>query len=304
MVGHSRRVKVWSSLILLSISSLSPTNVMATLLVDAVRNDNLKALENTISAYKELQSPDPDIQRNREKEFITEINEALVVASGEGNTRAVTALLSHGADVNYESQSERISPLFSAAQRGHIDTVQLLLQRNANPDQKTGSIKRKDALLEDEHNSDQDMTPLFIATKLGHSQVVDHLLQAGADPNEKWQEQTPLISALLYDNTAIAEALVKSSKLVIGQERAAVSNLNKSEALKNQIVAKIDELYKKNKVSPINPGMIARALGFFTGQQTLPFRPEEISNISSSIRSRQNSINSDERDTDEGVPAN
>src|SRR5712691_8424488 len=54
-----------------------------------------------------------------------DINEALVITAGKGNTSAVRTLLKRGADVNTVSYSTYfgITALGSAAYEGHLDTV-------------------------------------------------------------------------------------------------------------------------------------------------------------------------------------
>jgi ankyrin repeat protein len=57
-----------------------------------------------------------------------------------------------------------MSPLYAAAQGGHLDAVKLLVKRGANIHQAT----------------DQGVTPLHKAALYGHQEIVDYLMSKGA----------------------------------------------------------------------------------------------------------------------------
>jgi ankyrin repeat protein len=58
----------------------------------------------------------------------------LIAAAFEGSTKCIAVLLSHGADVNLVAASETgsASPLFAAAQKGHVAVCRQLLEAGAN----------------------------------------------------------------------------------------------------------------------------------------------------------------------------
>jgi ankyrin repeat protein len=55
----------------------------------------------------------------------------LWIASQEGHTQIVQALLALGANIEAQDPSDGRTALFQAAQEGHADVVQLLLEHGA-----------------------------------------------------------------------------------------------------------------------------------------------------------------------------
>jgi ankyrin repeat protein len=95
---------------------------------------------------------------------------ALMVASSEGYTNIVNALLKSGAEVNKQN-SDGWSALMIAARNGHINIVQALLNAGASVHLKT---KGHDKYY---------WTALHTAVLGGHTDVVRLLLKNGADIN-------------------------------------------------------------------------------------------------------------------------
>jgi len=91
----------------------------------------------------------------------------LLVAAHSGAAKCVAVLLSHGADVNTtgETEGKLWSPLFIAAQEGHVAVCRQLIDAGAALD------------FRDEHQR----TPLHAAAVNGHVGVVASLIQRGAD---------------------------------------------------------------------------------------------------------------------------
>ena len=100
--------------------------------------------------------------------FMTEINQSpLLLAAENGHKDAVQLLIDRGAEPNRADQYGN-TPLHNAALEGHKDVVQLLLDRGAEPNM-----------------ADQDgRTPLHLAAYGGHKDVVQLLLDRGAEPNK------------------------------------------------------------------------------------------------------------------------
>eukprot|EP01059_Diplonema_ambulator_P037004 TRINITY_DN9570_c0_g2_i3.p1 TRINITY_DN9570_c0_g2~~TRINITY_DN9570_c0_g2_i3.p1 ORF type:complete len:583 (+),score=114.77 TRINITY_DN9570_c0_g2_i3:231-1979(+) len=90
----------------------------------------------------------------------------LYVAAQNGHPEVVECLLQNNADPN-QSKDSGATPLFISAQQGNLAIVNILLGAGADPDQctKTG------------------VTPLMIASYQGHAHIVRALMSAGADPD-------------------------------------------------------------------------------------------------------------------------
>lgn len=102
----------------------------------------------------------------------------------------VTALLAAGADPDINGGVT--TPLSEAAARGSVATVELLLQRGADPNLGDAT----------------DSTPLMAASKRGDIAIVNALLAAGADPNRRSSlGSTALALARAANRDDIATAL-------------------------------------------------------------------------------------------------
>lgn len=62
---------------------------------------------------------------------MAELNDALFDASAAGSLPEVTRLLGEGAEAFYQKEETGCSVLMAAAGQGHLEVVQLLLQRGA-----------------------------------------------------------------------------------------------------------------------------------------------------------------------------
>lgn len=102
---------------------------------------------------------------------------ALGVAAEAGSTSCVSLLLDRGAKVNEEENEEHpATPLWTAASRGHLDTVRTLFNGGARletSDTKTSS----------------SVTPFWIAALEGHNDVAAYLLKVGAQLEVRAMDQ-------------------------------------------------------------------------------------------------------------------
>ena len=91
----------------------------------------------------------------------------LLEASRSGDLNAVQEMIIQGANVN-EARGDGITALHAAAERGHRDVTERLLEAGAavDPETRIGSYK-----------------PLHLAAQSAHLEVAEQLLAAGADPN-------------------------------------------------------------------------------------------------------------------------
>ena len=117
----------------------------------------------------------------------------LIIAAGNGQVNTVNALLEGNAEVNAALKDGRTA-LFLAAINGHSDIVRALLEKNADADKATS----------------EGITPLFIAAQRGHSEVVKILLEMGADPNKATSEGiTPLFIAAQKGHSEVVKILLE-----------------------------------------------------------------------------------------------
>ena len=92
-----------------------------------------------------------------------ELNEALLLASKEGNLEAVQSLIEQGADVNVKDK-EGATPLMRSVSRDYNAIVTLLIEKGADVNAK----------------NDWDYTPLKYSTKLNLKNMEQLLRDAGA----------------------------------------------------------------------------------------------------------------------------
>lgn len=170
----------------------------------------------TVSARVFMPSATPTMRQRGSRAFA----DALLDAADCGDVSAVRALLDEGADVHNEGT------LIMAAQNGHDDVVQLLLDRAANPDLSThngvtalsqaamnGHAKVVEALLAKgarvEARLADGATPLLLAAQNGHLWAVQALLDRGADVHARTSDGgTPLIQASHKRHNEIVRVLL------------------------------------------------------------------------------------------------
>jgi ankyrin repeat protein len=119
---------------------------------------------------------------------------SLMFASRYGFTQIAELLIKAGADVNAIPNDETRKPaLIAAVEKGHLDTVALLLRHGAD-------IKATDSL---------GFDALYSAAIDGNKQIVELLLQKGANPNVRNAKgNTPLILSINRGFTDVALLLL------------------------------------------------------------------------------------------------
>lgn len=157
---------------------------------------------------------------------------ALIMAASRKQTAVVEALLDKKADVNIratdkEKGIEQITALHVAATNGHVEILQLLLDRggNVNAQDKSGLTplmaaaelgntvavillidKKADVNLQDYDG----LTPLFLATVTGQLDVARILLENGAQPDlADDQFTTPLMIAAQQGDVELVKLLLE-----------------------------------------------------------------------------------------------
>ncbi len=112
-----------------------------------------------------LLTPEPESKPEAKVAPTANPSEALLKACGQGKFDKAMEALNAGADVNASSHNNKSTPLIIASQFGHLDLVNLLLERGADVNAKNGSGN----------------TALHLAILYNSSDVVMALINAGAD---------------------------------------------------------------------------------------------------------------------------
>jgi ankyrin repeat protein len=116
----------------------------------------------------------------------------LIEATKKQDVQAVRALLKQRSDI-HATEADGSTALHWAAQRSHLELVELLLAAGANPDAATR----------------YKIPPLYLASLNGHAAIMARLLDAGANPNGTAHEgQTMLMTAALSGNADAVRLLL------------------------------------------------------------------------------------------------
>ena len=120
----------------------------------------------------------------------------LILAAQNGKTETVSALLEHGADVNYKGVGT--TALVEASKQGHIEVIRVLLKNGADLSADT---------------FEEQITALEAAAANGFFDVVEAIIASGADVNQEcWKNnrnRTALISAAAGGYTEVVQLLIK-----------------------------------------------------------------------------------------------
>jgi ankyrin repeat protein len=117
-------------------------------------------------------------------------DDALLIAAGGNNPRAVKQAIDDGANVEAMSPV-RMTPLMIACGAGDLESIRVLLDHHA----------RTEAKIEARPSA------LHLACVFDKREVVQLLLDRGADPNSNCGPQTPLDSAEEFRRDEIAQLL-------------------------------------------------------------------------------------------------
>lgn len=133
----------------------------------------------------------------------------LFLAADQGHVKITTLLLQLGADSDMAEEGGR-TPLFAACSRGYPECAKALLVAGAGVDLQNKS----------------GATPLYVACQEGHEACVEVLIKAGADlGRDLWHGHesglTPLRVAESFGNAGCAKRLVKGQKELAKEKAAA-----------------------------------------------------------------------------------
>ena len=160
------------------------------------------------------------------KRFQEELDNVLVMMASRGDARKVAELLSQGARV--DSKEQNLKPLLVAANFGHTEVCQLLLERgkadieeldaDGNTALKlaaaTGAASTVALLLSKGAKVDtrdkNGFTPLLFAAQKGHTEVCELLLANGSDLEERMSDSldSALHLAAGYSHQSLLQLLL------------------------------------------------------------------------------------------------
>ena len=120
---------------------------------------------------------------------------AFLTACYRGNARLVAQLMERMQTFE-EPNRLRTTPLMVAAWRGHLQVVEMLLQRRADPDEHAGSAGG---------------TALWFAAECGHKEIVKLLLQHQASPNVESAGHSALWVASKQGHCASVQLLLEAA---------------------------------------------------------------------------------------------
>ncbi|KAJ5384288.1 hypothetical protein N7517_002199 [Penicillium concentricum] len=118
-----------------------------------------------------------------------------------GRDAIVRLLLKNGADPKLASRNQSI--LFWAISHCHYDTIKMLLECGANPNDYGSNFDGSKT-----HHSGKPLSPLAKAMKLKHYQVAELLLDYGADPLVSHWKETSLVHATRSMNSSFIGKMI------------------------------------------------------------------------------------------------
>jgi hypothetical protein len=141
-----------------------------------------RAREKLFGKSKAQREKDRIEERKKEMKKRDAATEGLLDAAEKGDIKKVEYWLAHGADANGEDIYNVLhdTPLMGAAQNGHIEICELLLERGAEP----GDVNAS------------DIDALTFAAKKGYARICLLLVRKGAIPlikEPEWDEIPPVM---------------------------------------------------------------------------------------------------------------
>jgi ankyrin repeat protein len=164
--------------------------------VDGITPLMVAATKNRLEIAKSLIDKKANVNA-KDKDGLTALHYAVIGdPNGSASIDVTKLLIEKGADVNFQSTKDGMTPLMVAVTKGSAEIVKLLLEKGANVNVQTPAEK---------------MTALMLAAGQGDAAIVKDLLAKGADVNIKADKGiTALTFAKKTNNQAIADILLQA----------------------------------------------------------------------------------------------
>jgi len=185
---------------------------------------------------------------------------AVMFAAAGGHAKATSELIKLGADINAIAQAtpeyleklavmieegtveendphvDGVTAVHVAAQGGHLETVEILTEANADV-----------TILDDE-----DRSPLLLAVKGNHGEVASALVQAGADPNTPYidddgESHNLLMDSIIVENSEFTVLLIEKDADLYQEDDHKVTTL--LQASHRGMIDVLDALLEKHASS-------------------------------------------------------
>ena len=164
-----------------------------TLLMRAARNNRLDIVDYLLGLKADPEEKKVLANQAKTGNRVT----PLFIAAQNGHLEVVNALLDAGAAV-HKPLTDGATPLFIASQKGHLEVVNALIAAGAAVDKPLTD----------------GATPLFIASENGHTEVVKALLDAGAAVDQALTDdgETPLSIAAIQGHMEVVKAFFRHAE--------------------------------------------------------------------------------------------
>ncbi|XP_067669201.1 uncharacterized protein [Haliotis asinina] len=202
-------------------------------LIVAANQNNIEVCKLLIQHQVDVSITDPRMGAN-----------ALHWASAAGHCDIVDLLSSR---ISLERESNGgVTPLFAAAENGHLDVFKLLLQKGAAINKQiksrivslTNPRNEGRALVKQLNVSDEGFTPLHVASYEGHLDIVKLLMTKGADANLKAELGPPVAFAAKANEMCIFRLLLSDDRVSFSDVVSAAYEYGRTEMLKEAVLHK------------------------------------------------------------------
>ena len=148
----------------------------------------------------------------------------LHVAAQNGHVEVIEVLIDGGADPN-QAANGGFTPLWIASLKGHVDVVRKLMEKGADAHKAT----------------DDGTTALAIGAMEGHKDIVVALLESGASPDaaNNHNKETPLMIAAYRGHTDVVQALIDHKADTSATDSLGKTALEKAAEAGQQEITKI-----------------------------------------------------------------